>query len=461
MFYQLYHHEYLRVRSLLKPNEFDIYLYLLTKYPYSDSVLYIDTAEIAEDLGYHRRTVQLALQRLQSLRLIDIQIHHFGSRQGQHGYNSRVNTNGRFHAEDKSKSGTTTGDLQTHYCDLQTHCGNPQTHHTIYTDLDHTLSDPELRESTKVERFEGEIINPSTRLGDNTNELINQFSVQLEESPWDSESEECSAPVGQPANGLTAIGEITVQSFGLAQEPFTSLSSENSQEVTPPQGHGEESQESQTSVGTQSSTNRQKGGPRTGTIGMGNNPYNWLPEGPWRCQDGKLDPHFHDWLARDWVARYGGDLTKRRADVLLHFKKDPANLVIRWAQYQEDYVQRFQNTQTLINHGRPISPDYQEELTRNHRALTVPLPPEITVTRQSGPLLPGSSLRPGSGTTRPVNGPTPPPGADNVGAYRTWTPPAPPEDIASPEEIAAAFRRMRPAFEEQIRAAREKARGNV
>ncbi len=65
-----------------------------------------------------------------------------------------------------------------------------------------------------------------------------------------------------------------------------------------------------------------------GKFATNKDPLNWLPPGPWNL-DGKLDPNFRDWLAVEWKQRYGGTIHQKRADVLAHFRKDPANLVIR------------------------------------------------------------------------------------------------------------------------------------
>ena len=104
--------------------------------------------------------------------------------------------------------------------------------------------------------------------------------------------------------------------------------------------------------------------------------FDWLPDGPW-IFNGKLDPNFRDSIAKDWMNRYGGDIHQRRADVLAHFKKDPANLPIRWEQYQSEYLQRYQNTQTRLSHGINIEEEYQQRLIQNHRAITEQLPEEL------------------------------------------------------------------------------------
>lgn len=104
--------------------------------------------------------------------------------------------------------------------------------------------------------------------------------------------------------------------------------------------------------------------------------FNWLPDGPWNI-DGKLDPNFRDFVANDWLKRFGGDIHSKRADVLAHFKKDPANLPIRWEQYQSETLHRYENTQILLNNGVEIPEEYQDRLVANQRAITAELPQEL------------------------------------------------------------------------------------
>ena len=114
--------------------------------------------------------------------------------------------------------------------------------------------------------------------------------------------------------------------------------------------------------------------------------FNWLPDGPWNLE-GKLDPNFRDFVANDWLKRYGGDIHSKRADVLSHFKKDPANLPIRWEQYQSEYLNRYENTQTLLNNGIEIPEDYQDRLIANQRAITAQLPQELSPVLQPQPAI--------------------------------------------------------------------------
>ena len=158
--------------------------------------------------------------------------------------------------------------------------------------------------------------------------------------------------------------------------------------------------------------------------------FDWLPPGPW-CIDGKLDPNFRDAIAKDWIIRYGGDLHQRRADVLAHFKKDPANLPIRWEQYASEWLHRYENTQTRMQHGIEIEPDYQQRLIDNHRAVTEPLPPELDPIAQKPTIisLPPAQVKaipaapPPSNGTRPDNG-------ENAQAYQIWTAPPEPDEEA-------------------------------
>jgi hypothetical protein len=120
--------------------------------------------------------------------------------------------------------------------------------------------------------------------------------------------------------------------------------------------------------------------------------FDWLPDGPWSIE-GKLDPNFRDWLAKNWQKRYGGDFHDKQADVLAHFRKDPANLPIRWEQYQKEFIHRVENTQMRLANGCQIPEDQQQNLITHQRAVTAVLPPEINpvavVATQSPVLLPG------------------------------------------------------------------------
>jgi hypothetical protein len=121
--------------------------------------------------------------------------------------------------------------------------------------------------------------------------------------------------------------------------------------------------------------------------------FDWLLDGPWKL-DGKLDPNFRDFVANDWLKRFGGDIHSKRADVLSHFKKDPANLPIRWEQYQSEYLNRYESTQILLLNGVEIKPEYQDRLIANQRAITQSLPPEFNPLAQPtaiAPQLPASS----------------------------------------------------------------------
>lgn len=71
--------------------------------------------------------------------------------------------------------------------------------------------------------------------------------------------------------------------------------------------------------------------------------WGWLPEGPWKNQDGTLETEFVVAIAKKWVNKYGGDLHEKRGDVLRHFKNDAANLAIEWDWYQGASAQKFAN----------------------------------------------------------------------------------------------------------------------
>lgn len=113
----------------------------------------------------------------------------------------------------------------------------------------------------------------------------------------------------------------------------------------------------------------------------------WPPAGPWNI-NGQLDMNFRDAIAQSWVVAYGGDVHKKKADVLCHFKKDPDNLVIAWEQYQSEYLNRYETTQILMTNGVEIPQEYQRRLINNQRAITQSLPQEINLI--TAPVIPDS-----------------------------------------------------------------------
>ncbi|MGK7950448.1 MAG: hypothetical protein AB4368_17100 [Xenococcaceae cyanobacterium] len=102
----------------------------------------------------------------------------------------------------------------------------------------------------------------------------------------------------------------------------------------------------------------------------------WIPDGIWKI-NGKLDPNFVDWLAKDWQKAYGGDLHKKRADVLRHFKKDPANIAIAWTQYEAETRHRYENAALRMNNGVEIKPDEQQQLLSRSRAVSERMSEEV------------------------------------------------------------------------------------
>ncbi|MDJ0689212.1 MAG: hypothetical protein QNJ41_11940 [Xenococcaceae cyanobacterium MO_188.B32] len=104
--------------------------------------------------------------------------------------------------------------------------------------------------------------------------------------------------------------------------------------------------------------------------------WQWLPDGAWAI-DGKLDSAFHTWLAQKWQTEHGGDIYKHKANVLRHFKKDPANIPIYWLSYQEETKHRYDNAATRMANGVAIKPEEQKLLVARSRAITEQLPEEI------------------------------------------------------------------------------------
>ncbi|GAX38935.1 helix-turn-helix domain-containing protein [Nodularia sp. NIES-3585] len=107
--------------------------------------------------------------------------------------------------------------------------------------------------------------------------------------------------------------------------------------------------------------------------------WDWLPEGPWRNEDGKLDTEFQIALASRWMKEYGGDLHVNKAKVLKHFRNDPTNLPIEWECYQSTFVHRVVNIQTRRSHGMDTTRE-EQQIAQQARA-AIPLPEQMRVSQ--------------------------------------------------------------------------------
>lgn len=58
----------------------------------------------------------------------------------------------------------------------------------------------------------------------------------------------------------------------------------------------------------------------------------WLPEGEW-FRDGALDPDFWNWMAENWVSKFGSTIHEAKSNVISHFRKQPEQLVLKWDEY--------------------------------------------------------------------------------------------------------------------------------
>ncbi|ARV58089.1 hypothetical protein BZZ01_05070 [Nostocales cyanobacterium HT-58-2] len=105
--------------------------------------------------------------------------------------------------------------------------------------------------------------------------------------------------------------------------------------------------------------------------------WNWLPSGPWKTEQGKLDFNFHTAIAQKWIKEHGGDLHEKRANVLKHFKKDPANIPIEWEWYQNTVLHKAANIQTRKLAG--IDTTFEEQEILKHQRAAARLPQEMRV----------------------------------------------------------------------------------
>lgn len=111
--------------------------------------------------------------------------------------------------------------------------------------------------------------------------------------------------------------------------------------------------------------------------------WDWLPDGPWRSQEGKVEPEFWIAVAKRWVKEHGGDIHEKKVNVLKHFRNDPTNLVIEWEWYQSTTIHRAANIQTRKVNGLDTTAD-EQEITKHSSALKK-LPQEMRVTESKTP----------------------------------------------------------------------------
>lgn len=114
-----------------------------------------------------------------------------------------------------------------------------------------------------------------------------------------------------------------------------------------------------------------------------NTEWDWLPDGPWRTESGKLDDAFLNAVAEKWVKKYGDTLTDKRTNAMKHFSKNRTNLPIEWQWYQDTFIHQVANVQIRLNGGIDTSAD-ERMIVKNQRA-ALPLPEEMRVTETKSP----------------------------------------------------------------------------
>lgn len=112
--------------------------------------------------------------------------------------------------------------------------------------------------------------------------------------------------------------------------------------------------------------------------------WDWLPDGPWKTELGKLDDAFVMAIASKWAKEYGGTAQDKKPNVLKHFRNEPTNIPIEWEWYQEGFFHRAANLLLRKSHG--IDTNLEElELMKQARAAT-PLDDSLHVTASRTPV---------------------------------------------------------------------------
>ncbi len=100
--------------------------------------------------------------------------------------------------------------------------------------------------------------------------------------------------------------------------------------------------------------------------------WGWLPDGDWKLE-GKLDPIFHDWLAKDFNRRFEDSkktIFDYKSDAKAFLRNDPQRLPDMWEKYQQETLYRYQETKAAIDSGMNVDLEYQQALVDRQRAVT-------------------------------------------------------------------------------------------
>ena len=336
--------DYVKLRKL-SGIQYTLWLYLYTLDPFGDRYVPIPSPnQIATKLGVSARTIQRAAQRLADLDLFDFNIGSWAAKNTTTNKKSAKNSNrkkGSFCRQSDKNVESRTKMSQPRQNDPNAEHKSTQSKHPsssqTNTDQENTLSEIAREEI-----------------------LDNNLALDLTVDYWSLDSTDTSIPVEIEIlneGSTSADVELNINKNNKQNEIVTA-------EIVSVSNHSDV-------IAATSSA------PELPTKNSSKNAFSWLSPGPWNIE-GKLDPNFRDWLAKDWMQRYGGTIHQKRADVLAHFRKDPANLAIRWEQYSSEYLDRYKNTQIRLENGLDLKVDEQKRLIENQAALTRELPQEMS-----------------------------------------------------------------------------------
>ena len=105
---------------------------------------------------------------------------------------------------------------------------------------------------------------------------------------------------------------------------------------------------------------------------------NWVPPGEWCTSEGKLDPNFLSWSVAWWIGKWGGNQHSAKADVKAYYRNDLARLPDKWEEYSETYLAKYKNADLRLSRGLKVGEKEEKELKSHVRAVTNPLPAELS-----------------------------------------------------------------------------------
>ncbi len=321
-FYPLTASELIKLCSMLTDAELKALLYLKALHPFTDSYKELDTSQMAEHLNISRRSVQRFLKKFKSLELIKYELTRFKYKTTPESPTQEEATPGspKRHQDrlsDPRIAETTPGSPKRHQDHFespnrppQAAPSSPQTLQTIQTNQ--TFSeDPRTTYSCTTESSEKKPACETVSEKDDSGQQNKLSPTHSSLAPTQSDTEQHK--INHRPTKTTQDLNSQPQDLGEDQTVTAACSIPVTQKLPVHQYDG----------------GRQVGYRTNNAIRTCNE----IPDGPWKLEDGTVEPNFLDAIAGQWQHEYKDDIHTARWKVQQHLKK-ANNAQLLWEQYQ-------------------------------------------------------------------------------------------------------------------------------